>query len=261
MNSNKTFSPQAPILQVKNLVKSFGGLRATDQANLSIELGTIHALIGPNGAGKTTLIQQISGALKPDTGEIIFDGLEITNIPMYKRVKLGLARSYQITNIFTRLSVLDNINLALMSISGKGLGLWQAARGDSQRYYESVEIARRVGLGPSNNTVAGALSHGEQRKLELAITLATRPKLLLLDEPMAGLGPDESEQMVQLLKSLAPEISILLIEHDMDAVFRLADTISALVFGKIIATGTEKQIKENPDVRKAYLGDGLDEFS
>lgn len=249
-----------PILQVTNLVKCYGGLIATDHANLEVHTGSIHALIGPNGAGKTTLIQQISGALSPEHGAIFFDGVDITVLPAFMRVRYGLARTYQITSIFKKLSVVDNIALPVMSISGGGFNLWSSARNDEARYQRSREIASRVGLGNRLDSIAGALSHGEQRLVELGIALATEPKLLLLDEPMAGLGSGESERMLELLRALTPSLSILLVEHDMDAVFRLADTISVLVFGKVIASGSAQQIKENPDVIKAYLGDGNEEI-
>ena len=243
------------VLQVDQLVKRFGGLVATDHAQLSVEKGTIHALIGPNGAGKTTLIHQISGALQPDSGAVRFCGEDITRMPMHQRALRGLVRSYQITSIFQKLSVLDNIALSVQARSGSSMRFWRPARAERDRYAEAAVVAERVGLGGQLNTLAGALSHGQQRQLELGLALAVRPQLLLLDEPMAGMGPDESENMVALLQGLRGETTILLVEHDMDAVFRLADTISTLVFGKVIASGTAQQIKDNPDVRRAYLGD------
>ena len=243
------------LLHVDQLVKRFGGLTATDHAELTVKQGTIHALIGPNGAGKTTLIHQISGALQPDEGVIRFGGQDVTAMPMHQRARIGLVRSYQITSIFKRLSVVDNIALSVQARSGSSFRFWAAARAERQRYAEAAALAERVGLGARVHTVSGSLSHGEQRQLELGLALATQPKLLLLDEPMAGMGPDESENMVTLLESLRGELTILLVEHDMDAVFRLADTISTLVFGKVIASGTAQQIKDNPDVKRAYLGD------
>jgi branched-chain amino acid transport system ATP-binding protein len=243
------------LLQVDDLVKSFGGLRATDHANLSVRTGEIHALIGPNGAGKTTLIQLISGALAASAGRIQFDGMDITRMPMHQRVAHGLARSFQITSIFHRLSVLDNLALAVQAHAGNSLNFWRPARRDAERYAQAFEVAQRVGLGLQVHRLGGALSHGEQRQLELGLALATRPKLLLLDEPMAGMGPDESERMLSLLQSLRGETTLLLVEHDMNAVFRLADRISTLVAGRVIACGTPEEIRQHPEVRLAYLGD------
>jgi branched-chain amino acid transport system ATP-binding protein len=243
------------LLQVDGLVKSYGGLRATDHASLSVRSGEIHALIGPNGAGKTTLIQLISGALKPDAGRIQFDGTDITRMPMHARVAHGLARSFQITSIFQRLSVLDNIALAVQAQAGHSLNFWRPARRDAERYALAFDMAQRVGLAQQIHQLGGALSHGEQRQLEVGLALATRPKLLLLDEPMAGMGPDESERMLGLLQSLRGETTLLLVEHDMNAVFRLADRISALVSGRVIACGTPFEIRQHPEVRLAYLGD------
>ena len=249
------------LLRTDRLVKRFGGLVATDHASLSVATGEIHALIGPNGAGKTTLIHQLSGALAPTSGQIHFDGREITGLPIHERVHLGLVRSYQITSVFKRLSVLDNLALAAQAHDGSSLRFWRPARAERMRYEAAAAVAERVGLGPQMHRIAGALSHGEQRQLEVGLALALRPKLLLLDEPMAGMGPDESERMVALLQSLRGETTMLLVEHDMDAVFRLADRISTLVFGKVIASGTPDEIRENPEVRRAYLGDELDEVS
>jgi branched-chain amino acid transport system ATP-binding protein len=247
-------SPEV-LLDVNQLVKRFGGFAATDHANLSVKRGALHALIGPNGAGKTTLIHQISGALQPDAGSVHFAGQDITTMPMHQRALRGLLRSYQVTSIFKKLSVLDNIALAVQARSGSSMRFWSSARHESTRYAEAAAVAERVGLGSSLNSLAGLLSHGQQRQLELGLVLAAKPQLLLLDEPMAGMGPDESENMVTLLQSLRGEVTILLVEHDMDAVFRLADTISTLVFGQVIATGSAQEIRDNPAVRRAYLGD------
>ena len=244
-----------PLLKIDGLVKRFGGLAATDHAHLSVQRGEIHALIGPNGAGKTTLIHQISGALAPDEGHIWFDGGDVTHLPMHQRALSGLVRSYQITSIFQRLSVLDNVALAVQAITGSSFSFWKPARAEAARYAQAATVVDRVGLSPQTHTLAGALSHGEQRQLEVGIALATRPQLLLLDEPMAGMGPDESESMVTLLQSLRSEATILLVEHDMDAVFRLADTISVLVAGQVIASDTPQHIKESAAVKEAYLGD------
>jgi branched-chain amino acid transport system ATP-binding protein len=243
------------LLHVDGLVKRFGGLAAVDHASLNVLAGEIHALIGPNGAGKTTLVHLMSGALAPNEGRIHFDGMDVSHMPMHARVSHGLARSFQITSVFPRLSVLDNIALAVQAHAGNSLNFWRPARQDTERYALATEVVERVGLLRQRQQLAGALSHGEQRQLEVGLALATRPKLLLLDEPMAGMGPDESERMVTLLQSLRGEVTILLIEHDMDAVFRLADRISTLVYGKVIACGTPDEIRAHPEVRQAYLGD------
>lgn len=249
----------APLLHVDNLVKRFGGLAATDHASLQVKRGEIHALIGPNGAGKTTLIHQISGAITPDEGSIVFDGVDITHKAMHQRARLGLVRSYQITSVFKRLTVQDNLVLAIQADPSETMGssfkFWQAARSDLARYARAAEVAERVGLQDQLMQTAGALSHGEQRQLEVGLALATSPQLMLLDEPMAGMGPDESERMVQLLQSLRGHNTLLLVEHDMDAVFRLADIISVLVSGQVIACGTAEQIKNDATVKHAYLGD------
>lgn len=244
-----------PLLHIEKLVKRFGGLTATDRADLSVAEGKIHALIGPNGAGKTTLIAQISGAMLSDSGRIVFAGNDITKLPMDERARLGLVRSYQITSIFGRLSVLDNIALAVQAIEGSSFRFWSSARSEKERYEKAHAVAQRVGLGTRLNQLAQALSHGEQRQLEVGLALASSPQLLLLDEPMAGMGPEETERMVGLLDSLRGETTVVLVEHDMDAVFKLADTISVLVFGKVIATGNAQEIKDNPSVKVAYLGD------
>jgi len=252
-------TPAAPevLLHVDGLVKRFGGLAATDQASLTVHRGEIHALIGPNGAGKTTLIQQISGALRPDAGHIYFAGHDITPQSMHQRVQRGLARSYQITQIFQRLSVLDNLALAVQAVDGSSFRFWRRARTEHARYAQAQAVAQRVGLGARLHHIAGALSHGEQRQLEVGLALATRPQLLLLDEPLAGMGPDESERMLGVLQGLRGEVTLMLVEHDMDAVFRLADTISVLVAGRVIASGTAMQVRDNLAVKRAYLGDEL----
>ena len=246
------------LLQAQALVKRFGGLLATHRATLSVRQGEIHALIGPNGAGKTTLIHQLSGALAPDDGRILFNGHDITSLSMHERVHQGLVRSYQITSIFERLSVLDNVALAVQARQGSSFHFWRPASAERDRYEQAAAVADRVGLGQLLERPAAGLSHGEQRQLEVGIALATQPKLLLLDEPMAGMGPEESERMVQLLASLRGHTTMLLVEHDMDAVFRLADTVSTLVSGQVMASGTPQAIRDNPEVRRAYLGDELE---
>ncbi len=243
------------LLEVRGLVKRYGGLVATDGVDLAVRAGEIHALIGPNGAGKTTLIQQLSGALAPDAGSIRFDGADITALSMHARVHRGLARSYQITSIFTRLSALDNVALALQARGNSGLRWWAPARAETARFEAAAAVLVRVGLGARLAQLAGALSHGEQRQLEVGIALATGARLLLLDEPMAGMGPEESERMVALLQSLRGQLTLLLVEHDMDAVFRLADTVSVLVSGRVIASGSPAAIRQDAQVRRAYLGD------
>jgi len=249
----------AVLLHVDGLVKRFGGLTATDHVHIEVRTGEVHALIGPNGAGKTTLIHQISGAIAPDKGRIRFDGVDVTELPIHRRVLFGLARSYQITSVFKRLSVLDNVALAVQACDGRGRRFWRAASAERARYDEAAGVAERVGLGGRLGHVAGLLAHGEQRQLEVGLALATRPKLVLLDEPMAGMGPDESERMVALLQSLRGAATLLLVEHDMNAVFRLADRVSTLVSGKVIACGTSDEIRNHPEVKRAYLGDEAEE--
>lgn len=244
-----------PLLHITQLVKRFGGLTATDHADLSVEEGTIHALIGPNGAGKTTLIAQLSGAMPSDSGRITFSGWDVTPMAMDERARLGMVRSYQITSIFGRLSVLDNIALAVQAVEGSSFRFWSNARLENERYEKAHAVAQRVGLETRLHHLAQALSHGEQRQLEVGLALASHPRLLLLDEPMAGMGPEETERMVDLLNSLRGETTVVLVEHDMDAVFKLADTISVLVFGKVIASGNAQEIKDHPGVKVAYLGD------
>jgi len=242
-------------LRVSRLVKRFGGLTATDGASFEVATGEVHALIGPNGAGKTTLIHQISGMLRPDGGRISMDGADITLLPMHRRVHLGLARSYQITSVFKTFSVLDNVAMAVQARTGGSRGFWRRARGEADLFGQALHALERVGLAARADAPARSLSHGEQRRLEVALALATAPSLLLLDEPMAGMGPDESEAMVDLLLGLRREITMLLVEHDMNAVFRLADRISVLVYGRVIATGSPDAIRRDPEVCKAYLGD------
>ena len=243
------------LLELRELSKRFGGIVATDNLNLAVERGEIHAIIGPNGAGKTTLIHQISGSLAPSAGSVHFDGQDVTRLSMHARVRRGLARSYQITNVFKAYSVLDNIALAVQARKGSGVGFWKPAIAERTLFDEARMLAERVGLSARADTPASSLSHGEQRQLEVGLALATRPKLLLLDEPMAGMGMDESARMIPLIESLAPEVTVVLIEHDMDAVFRLAHRISVLVSGRIIATGGADAIRADRDVQKAYLGE------
>ncbi|MCX2864636.1 ABC transporter ATP-binding protein [Paucibacter sp. PLA-PC-4] len=248
-----------PLLKVDSLVKRFGALAATDHASFEVCAGEVHALIGPNGAGKTTLIHQISGAMASDAGLIHFAGQDLTPVDMPARVRAGLVRSYQITSIFKRFSVLDNLALAVQARRPGQPSWWRAAVNDEAAYAEASVLLERIGLARHGDRPAGSLGHGEQRQLEVGLALAAQPRLLLLDEPMAGMGPDESERMVELLQSLrAQDLTLLLVEHDMDAVFRLADRISTLVFGRVIASGTPAEIREHPEVKKAYLGDEME---
>ncbi|MSO66637.1 MAG: ABC transporter ATP-binding protein [Pseudolabrys sp.] len=244
-----------PMLQVENLAKRFGGIVATDDLVLNVEAGELHAVIGPNGAGKTTLIAQLSGQLSPDSGRVRFDGKDITALPMYRRSRLGLARSFQITSLFLDLSVLDNVALAVQAHAGHSFRFWRNARSEPDLREPARAALARVGLGERADGRASALSHGEHRQLELAMALAGSPRMLLLDEPMAGLGPEESARMVEMLRALKRELTILLVEHDMEAVFALADRITVLVYGRVIASGKPDDIRANADVRDAYLGE------
>lgn len=244
-----------PVLSAQRLVKRFGGLAATDHADLQVWQGELHALIGPNGAGKTTLIHQLSGAMAPTSGRILFMGQDVTRLPMHRRVRLGLVRSYQITSVFPRLSVLDNLALAVQACGHASLHPWRAARADAAQWDAACRMAARVGLADRGDWLAGSLSHGERRQLEVGLALILQPRLLLLDEPMAGMGAEESARMLRLLQDLKGSVTILLVEHDMDAVFQLADRISTLVAGRIIATGTPEEIRNHPEVQRAYLGD------
>ena len=248
-----------PLLDVRQLSRRFAAVDALKTVNFSVEAGEVHALIGPNGAGKTTFIHHVSGALQPDSGSIHFAGRDVTRRSMHQRVAAGMARSYQITNVFRGLSALDNVALAVQgrADSGSSFRFWRPVRCETALFDEARGYLAQVGLADQVETVAGNLSHGEQRALELAMALATRPKLLLLDEPMAGTGPEESARMVELIEQLARHVTILLVEHDMAAVFRLADRISVLVNGQLICTGTPEAVRQNADVRRAYLGDHL----
>ncbi len=250
----------SPLLEVVKLKRHFGGLWAANGVDLWIASGEIHALIGPNGAGKTTLIHLISGALLPDAGTLRFAGTDITRRNMHARVALGITRSYQITQIFPLLTLLENVRLAVQARQrdwGSSLRFWRPARADRPMIGEAGDWLARVGLAASQDRLACDVSHGERRALELAMALATRPQLLLLDEPMAGMGPEESEQMARLITALRGEQTVLLVEHDMDIVFRLADRISVLVAGQIIVSDTPEAVRNHPEVRRAYLGDEL----
>ncbi len=244
-----------PLLRARKLTKMFGAIKATDELSLEIQNGEIHAVIGPNGAGKTTAIGQLSGELKSDNGTIYFAGRDITRLPAHKRAHLGLARSFQITSIFLNFTVEDNVAMAIQAHDGHSFRFWKPARTDRKLRNPSREVLKEVGLAHRADVTAANLSHGEQRQLELAMALATRPTLLLLDEPTAGMGLEDSKLMVDLLKNLKGRTTILMVEHDMDAVFALADRITVLVYGKAIATGEPEKIRTDPAVRQAYLGE------
>ena len=243
------------LLEVTGLLKRFGGLLATDNLDLDVSEGEIHAVIGPNGAGKTTLIGQLAGEIAPDGGRITFDGRNITSLPPHRRSRLGLARSFQITSIFLNLTATDNVALAVQAHDGHSFRFWRPARAERALRDPALAILEEVGLQRRADEVTANLSHGEQRQLELAMALATKPKMLLLDEPTAGMGRDESTRMIEILRSLRGNQTILLIEHDMDVVFALADRVTVLVYGQVIASGSPDQIRADPAVREAYLGE------
>jgi branched-chain amino acid transport system ATP-binding protein len=244
-----------PLLRVENLVRRFGGIVATDNLSLDIARGELHAIIGPNGAGKTTLISQLIGQLRPSAGTIRFGGEDITRLPAWKRSQLGLARSFQITSLLPDFTAADNVALAVQARDGHSFRFFADARRETALREAAHAALERVGLAGRADTVVSRLSHGEQRELELAVALATRPQLLLLDEPMAGLGAAESARMVKLLAELRQEVTIVLVEHDMNAVFALADRITVLVYGRVIASDVPAAIRLNEEVRRAYLGD------
>jgi branched-chain amino acid transport system ATP-binding protein len=244
------------MLSIRGLVKRFGGVTATDALDLDVRAGEVHAVIGPNGAGKSTLIHQLSGSLQPDAGTIAFEGRDITRMPMHRRVAVGIARSFQVTSVFAKLSVLDNLALAVQARTGSSLRFWRPVVEEARLFDEARVLAARVALASKLERPAGELSHGEQRRLEAALALATGARLLLLDEPMAGMDLDESASLIELLRELRAHATLLLVEHDMEAVFQLADRISVLVHGRVIASGTPAEIRANDEVRRAYLGDG-----
>jgi len=243
------------LLAVTGLVKRFGGLTATDGVDLAVEAGELHAVIGPNGAGKTTLINQLSGELVPDAGRIEFEGRDITALPVHERALAGFSRSYQITSVFPEFTAQQNVMLAAQAHAGHSFRFLQPVAKETAL----IDVARaaldQVGLLDRADKEAIAMAHGEHRQLEIAMTLATKPKMLLLDEPMAGMGQHESEAMIALLSRLKGAYGIILVEHDMDAVFALADRISVLVYGRVIASDTPAAIRSNQEVRMAYLGD------
>ena len=243
------------LLKTDNLEKRFGAVQASNNLSLRVARGEVHALIGPNGAGKTTVIKQLAGEILPDSGSIWFDGQEITRLPADERARMGLARSFQITSVFEQMTVEENISLAVQAHKGHSFRFWRPAAKDPQLTAPTRFALERVGLDVRSGVPAANLSYGEKRQLEVGMALAGSPKLLLLDEPMAGMGPGGTVKMTELIQGLKGSLTILLVEHDMNAVFSLADRITVLVYGEAIASGTPQQIRGNPDVRRAYLGE------
>ena len=246
------------VLRIENLAKNFGGLRVTDDVTLDVMPGELHAVIGPNGAGKTTLINQISGLLAPDAGRIVFAGEDVTRLAVDRRAQRGLARSFQITSVLPRFSVLENVALAVQARSGTSFRFFGRAADEEALNAPALAALAQVGLAARANALAGELSHGEKRALELAIALAMEPKLLLLDEPMAGTGHDEAQRLIAALRSLKGRFPMVLVEHDMTAVFALADRISVLIYGRILASGAPDEVRADPQVVKAYLGEEME---
>jgi branched-chain amino acid transport system ATP-binding protein len=244
-----------PLLAARSLFKRYGAVQASNDFSLEVARGELHALIGPNGAGKTTAINQLSGELGPDRGEIYFDGRPITHLPVHRRARRGLARSYQITSVFDQLTVQENLSLAIQAHNGHSFRFWRKASDDPVIRQAIGPALERVGLEERAAIPAATLSHGEKRQLEVGMALAGHPKMLLLDEPYAGMGPGGAVELTKLIRHLKAEFTILLVEHDMRAVFALADRITVLVYGTAIASGTPDEIRNNPEVRQAYLGD------
>ena len=244
------------LLKVSSLNKHFGGIRAINNVSLNVEQGQIHAIIGPNGAGKTTLISQLCGEIKADSGEIEFDGHSIVNYSTARRAREGLARSFQITSVLLPMTLLENVMLAVQASDGHSFRFWAPVMKETALRDAAMEHLEELGLAHRAQHVAANVSHGEQRQLEVAMALAMKPRMMLLDEPMAGMGKEEGEVMLDILSRLRGKVTILLVEHDMDAVFRMADQLSVMVNGHIIATDTVENIRRNKQVQKAYLGDG-----
>jgi branched-chain amino acid transport system ATP-binding protein len=242
-------------LQVEGLVKRFGGLLATDHLSFTLAPGELHAIIGPNGAGKTTLIHQLSGDLQPDEGRILFNGREMIGLKPHQRALAGFGRSYQITSVFAEFTALQNVALSVQAHAGHSFSFLRAAASERSLTEPARKALEQVGLGHRANTLVAEMAHGERRQLEIAMTLAGQPSLLLLDEPMAGMSHAESGGVVKLLQQLKGRYTILLVEHDMDAVFALADRLTVLVYGGAIASGTPEEIRASREVREAYLGD------
>ena len=242
-------------LVAQGLNKSFGGLQAATDLSVSARCGEIHAVIGPNGAGKTPFVHMLSGFLRPDSGKIVFQGSDITELSPAARVRRGLARSFQITSVFREFTVLENVLLPLQSRQGHSFRFWRPVLSDPTLLEPARVLLEEVGLGDRAEAVAGHLAHGEQRQLEIAIALATQPSFLLLDEPMAGMGPDENRALIDFLGELKTDHGMLLVEHDLDAVFALADRITVLVYGRVVASGSPAEIRQDAQVRNAYLGE------
>jgi branched-chain amino acid transport system ATP-binding protein len=243
-----------PVLATHGLTRSFGGLIAVRDVSISLHQGELHAVIGPNGAGKTTLVNMLSGEIQPSAGRIELNGREVAGEPTWRMTRAGVGRSFQRTNIFPTLPVLENVRLAVQAVSSAPLRPFQQASSDGGLVDKAHATLQRVGLGGTADRLAGALSHGEQRQLEIAMTLAGDPKVLLLDEPLAGMGPEESERLTGLLQSLAREHAVLLIEHDMDFVFAVADWMTVMAEGAMLAEGKPASIRANTAVQEAYLG-------
>lgn len=243
------------LLRLEGVFKRYGAFAVTDGVELSVAGGELHALIGPNGAGKTTLVHQITGTVPPDKGRILFNGEDITHLPAHERVRKGVARSYQVTNVYLHCTVRDNLALAVQAGTPRPLHPWSVALRQSDFHERALAVLGRVGLADKAQILAKNLSHGEQRRLEVGLALATSPRLLVLDEPLAGMGPEDSEQMVALIGQLKQQCTVLMIEHDMAAVFRLADRISVLVSGRVIETATPAEVRASVAVKQAYLGD------
>ena len=242
------------LLETRELNKYFGGVIATECVNLKVEKNELHALIGPNGAGKTTLISQISGIISPDSGEIMFDGQRITSLSAPDRSLMGLARSFQVTSVLKDFTCQENVALAVQAHQGHSFRFWKPVSQDHEIQKQALAVLESIGMIEYSSTFVGELAHGQQRQLEIAIALAMNPKLLLLDEPLAGMGISDSGKIVDFLHKLKKDFTILLVEHDMDAVFALADRISVMVYGRLIASGAPNEIQQDELVQSAYLG-------
>ncbi|TCT05213.1 ABC transporter ATP-binding protein [Aquabacter spiritensis] len=245
----------APLLQVRGLCKAYGALIVTDAVDLDVAHGEIHALIGPNGAGKTTFIALVAGEVAPDRGRILLGGADVTRHAVHRRAQAGLARSFQVTSVLPAFSAVENVALAVQAAARRSFRLLPAPGSDRVRRAHAVELLAQVGLAAKADVPAGVLSHGEKRALELAMALAGKPRLLLLDEPMAGAGPEEGRAMVELISAARAQCGILLVEHDMEAVFKLADRVSVLVAGRLLASGPPDAVRADPAVQAAYLGE------
>ena len=244
-----------PLLRVQDLCKRFGALPAADNIDLELQAGEIHAVIGPNGAGKTTLIGQLAGEIAPDGGRILLHGKDIGGLGVAARARMGMSRSFQTTSLFPAFSVQDNALLAVLATRKHCFRLWRPARRDPVLVLEARAVLDEVGLGERAAVTVAELAHGERRQLEYAMALASSPSVLLLDEPMAGMGPEDSARMVELLQARRGQVAMLLVEHDMDAVFALADRVTVLVYGRVIASGSSASVRADPQVRRAYLGE------